>query len=90
MPANRTAAEVLEREYLLVRAKVLEIAASLDRIDRAGGEPADPARAAQLREGLRLLLADNPGRAEAAQALFSLPYDAGWRASFGLADPTHA
>ncbi len=32
-----TAAATLEREFLTIRAKILEIAASLDRLDRADG-----------------------------------------------------
>ncbi len=34
MPTAMPAAEVLDREFLEIRAKILEIAASLDRLDR--------------------------------------------------------
>jgi hypothetical protein len=41
MSASRTQQQVMQREYLPVRAKILEIAAALDRIDRADGTSAD-------------------------------------------------
>lgn len=84
MSANRTAQEVLDREYLPVRAKILEIAAALDRIDRAAESSARPERLTDLRAGIELLLRDKPGRAELIQRHFSLEYEESWRAKFGL------
>ena len=37
MPALRPASAVLEQEFLPIRAKILEIAAALGRLDRADG-----------------------------------------------------
>jgi len=74
------AAEVLNREFLEIRARLLQIAASLDRLDRAGGSPGDP-RLDGIRQALAILRADKPDRAEQIQLVFSRPYHAGWRAA---------
>lgn len=86
MTRSRDAAEVLNRDFLETRARILEIAAALDRLDRApsrSGEHPDR-RLAQLRQALEALLEPGPGRAETVQRLFSLEYDAGWQETFGL------
>ncbi len=72
------AREALDRHFLEMRAKLLEVAACLDRIDRGGGAKEDP-RLAQLGQAISLLQAPNDGRAEKMQLLFSLPYDPAWR-----------
>jgi hypothetical protein len=81
MLSSRDAKTVLDRDFLETRCKILEIAAILDRIDRAPGrhgEHPDP-RLAQLRQALEALLEPGPGRAETVQRIFSLDYDAAWR-----------
>ena len=87
MTPPRTAAEVLNRDFLETRGKVLELAAALDRLDRAPApnrpaEAPDP-RLAQLRQALESLLEPGPGRAETVQLLFSREYDPGWRGATG-------
>lgn len=74
----------LEREFLPTRAKILEIASALDRIQRAGGDLEGDLRLQRLREGIRLLLEDEPERAEQVQLLFSRPYDPDWRQQLGV------
>ena len=69
----------MDREFLGIRSRLLDVAASLDRIDRSGGSTADDARLAQIRLGLEVLLSPGPGRAERFQQTFSLPYDENWR-----------
>jgi hypothetical protein len=73
------AAQVLDKEYLELRAKILEIGASLDRLDRSPGKVGGDPRLALIRDGLRELLAGEDGRAERIQLLFSLPYDGDWK-----------
>ena len=84
--ARRSKAEVLNRDFLEVRGKVLELAAALDRLDRAprAGSDSPDARLAQLRQGLEALLEPGPGRAETVQRIFSLEYDPLWRDRFAL------
>jgi hypothetical protein len=77
MSATLTAAEVLDRVYLEVRCRFLDVAACLDRIDRAEDVAKDP-RYQQLRRGIELLLAESPNRAEQIQMLFSDTYEANW------------
>jgi hypothetical protein len=72
------AREALDRYFLEIRSKLLDLAAALDRIDRGGGLPADP-RLEQVRQALAVLQGAEAGRAERVQQLFSLPYDPAWR-----------
>jgi hypothetical protein len=84
----REASEVLDRDFLETRGRLLEVAASLDRIDRAPdsthGHP--DRRLAQLRRGIEALLEPGPGRAETLQMLFSLEYSPEWRTTMGVRD----
>ena len=82
--AERTKSSVLEAEFLPLRAKILEIAAGLDRLDRAEGSLDADQRRARLREAIELLLGESPNRAEQVQRLFSREFDEKWRADFGL------
>ena len=84
MPIPLTAAEVLDREFLGVRMRLIDVAATLDRIDRAEGPAAqntaaDQARLEKVRQGLQILSGDAPDRAEQLQLLFSLPYQHDWQ-----------
>lgn len=79
-----SAPEVLNREFLELRAKVLELAASLDRLDRAHGDVAEDPRLAKLRRGMEILLSTEPDRAERVQLLFSRAYDDQWQATLKL------
>jgi hypothetical protein len=79
---TREAMEVLDRDFLETRGKILEIAAVLDRIDRAPShhhehQHPDP-RLGQLRQALEALCEPGPGRAETIQLIFSLEYDKNW------------
>lgn len=84
MPIPLDAPEVLNREFLEVRAKILEIAAVLDRIDRADGAVRDDPRLARIQRGLDILRSEKPERAEQIQLTFSLPYETEWRTQFAL------
>ncbi|MGE5755199.1 MAG: hypothetical protein ACM35G_05710 [Planctomycetaceae bacterium] len=86
MPSSRDAIEVLDRDFLETRSRILEIAAALDRLDRAPGRvgQATDRRIAQLRQVLEALLEPGPGRAEAIQRIFSLDYDPHWQEEDGI------
>jgi hypothetical protein len=75
---------VLEQEFLPLRAKILEVAAGLDRLDRSSGDARGDGRRERLEAAIRLLLADEPMRAERVQLLFSREYEDGWRREFGV------
>ena len=86
MVQARDVMEVLNRDFLETRCRILEVAAALDRLDRAAGHRGDAPdrRLAQLRQAIEALLEPGPGRAETVQRLFSLDYDANWQKTFGL------
>ena len=79
-----SARETLDREFLAVRADLLRIAASLDRMDRGSGDVVDDPRRTQLLDAIKLLASPEDGRAEKLQLLFSLSYDEDWVSKFGL------
>ena len=77
--------QLLNRQFLLMRAKLLELAADLDRLDRASGDLGDDPRLQQLHSAIETLLDAKPQRAERIQQIFSRDYDPHWRESFGIA-----
>lgn len=84
MPLPMTASQVLDREFLEIRAKILELAASFDRLERGEGSVLDDPRLLRLREALLLLGPNQENRAEHVQLLFSRPYAEQWREDFEL------
>ena len=85
MPIPMDALDILDREFLEIRAKLLELAASFDRIDRADGTVSTDPRVAQLHEAARLLVEKNTGRAERLQLIFSRSYEESWQKDYGIA-----
>jgi hypothetical protein len=70
----------LDAWFLEARSKLLDLAATLDRIGRgagAGEAEADP-RLAKVRQALEVLHDQSGGRAERIQQIFSLEYDPTW------------
>jgi hypothetical protein len=72
------AAAVLNREFLEIRARLLQLAASLDRLDRADGSATSDGRLDKIRVALEILGGDESDRAEKIQLLFSRPYESDW------------
>ena len=77
---------VLSREQFKIRAKLIEIAASLDRIDRANGEVDDDPRMMEIRKSLEVLSGSNgdSNRAAEIQMIYSRTFDAEWKTHFEL------
>jgi len=67
-----------------MRAKLLEVAASLDRLDRASGSLAKDSRRMQIHAAIQVLLRPDDDRAEQLQLIFSRPYEEGWQEKFGV------
>jgi hypothetical protein len=81
----RKSEQVVEQEFLQIRAKILEIAAFLDRLDPADEIPsAAQSRLELLRQGCELLLDEEGDKAARVQLLFSRQYDAQWRQTMGV------
>ena len=79
---HRNVSEVIDREYLELRAKVLEIAASFDRMERAEGQRDE--RMLKIEAGLQILSDSAHDKAKRVQELFSIDYDSQWRERFGI------
>jgi hypothetical protein len=79
------AATTLDTYFLEARSKLLDLAATLDRIDRGQGvtETAHDPRLEKIRQALDVLKGQAPGRAERVQRIFSLEYDPSWRTLTG-------
>ena len=84
MTCPLSAKEVLDREYLVVRAKILELAAAFDRLDRAAGSVDGDPRMSLISESLHVLQTEASDRAEQIQLIFSRQYEDDWREKFKL------
>jgi hypothetical protein len=60
-PPPKSGPQLLDQYYLDLRCHLLELAAGLDRLDRAGGAAADP-RLQRLRHAATFALDANPDR----------------------------
>ncbi|MCH1493701.1 MAG: hypothetical protein L7U72_00620 [Rubripirellula sp.] len=85
----QNAEEILDGTFLEVRAKLLEVAATLDRIERAQGDSGDfnhqsTQRRKKLDQAVEILLSSGNDRAERLQKLFSREYEDAWRDDFGI------
>ena len=92
-PCPMKQSDVIERYFFEHRAKLLDLAAFLDRIDRAENGSNDlDFRIAAFRRGIEVLLSDAPGRARRVQEVFSdmsmTPVDvAPMKGALGACDP---
>ena len=81
---------ILDREFLEIRAKILDVAAALDRIDRATGDVSGDARMALIADAIDVIASvqSDSIRAEKIQLLFSREYDDNWLDDFSIATGT--
>ena len=79
-----SASTVLDREFLELRAKILELGASLDRMDRGDGTVQEDTRMQLLSKGIEILQSAESDRAERIQLLFSLDYNEDWPKQFQI------
>ena len=77
------AAKSLDTYFLEARAKLLDLAAILDRIGRGQGAASaeQDSRLEKIRRALEVLHDRSGGRAERIQQIFSLDYDPNWQHS---------
>jgi hypothetical protein len=76
--------EILEREFLEIRCKVLEVGAALDRIERAEGDVSKDPKMSLIKEAIQVLASGDNHLAEKIQLLFSREYDQAWQDKFEL------
>ncbi|MDA0588889.1 MAG: hypothetical protein O2820_15235 [Planctomycetota bacterium] len=76
-----TADQIFDRVFLETRAKLLAVAATLDRLDRAEGTDRvrNDFRMEQLRKSIDIIQNSSNDRAEQLQIVFSDPYDEQWK-----------
>ena len=81
MPRRLSAGDQLNREFLEIRHRLIDIAAALDRMDRADGADAlrNNPRATELRQATLVLTDDQGDRVERVQIVFSDAYDETWQ-----------
>ncbi len=84
MSSPMSAAQTLDREFLEIRARLLEVAASLDRIDRGGGSVEDDPRMNMIWEAIEILEDEKSDRAEQIQLIFSREYEDDWQKKFDI------
>jgi hypothetical protein len=84
MTKVRSSTDVFDQEFLPIRAKLLEVAASLDRLDRASGSITSESRMKQVHAAIQVLSRPNDDRAEQIQLIFSRPFEDDWRNKFDL------
>lgn len=88
MTKQRSGETIVEESFLEVRAKLLEVAATLDRIDRCGDGQSLGKEAAEKREqidqAIKIVSSHESGRAERLQKLFSREYELDWRVKMGV------
>ena len=79
---------VLAREQFQIRAKLIELAAILDRIDRADGEVDHDPRMLEIQKSLEVLssLHGDNNRAAEIQMIYSRTFNAEWRTHFKLSE----
>ena len=73
--------KALEQYFFEARAKLLDIAAMLDRVNRgqeSGEVLASDPRIEKIRKALEVLHDQSGGRAERIQQIFSLDYEVNW------------
>lgn len=66
-------ATVMDRDFLTIRSRLIDVAAALDRIDRAQDDSSTDPRKVQIRRAIEHLLSNVPNRTERIQLEFSLP-----------------
>lgn len=89
-PTPMPAPAVLDREFLEIRAKILELGASFDRLDRGEGSVSGDPRMTRIREALAVLQEKSGDRAEQIQLIFSRQYDDDWQKTMNVSRPKSA
>lgn len=81
-----TAKSILDREFLEMRCRLIDLAASMDRVERGSeaGQVAGDLRMRLLQDAVRLLNNGGPDRALRMQMHFSDGFASKWREEFAM------
>ncbi len=83
--SERSAEKIIADDFMIARAKIVELAATLDRIERAQGEIADSNQMQLLMQGMHILCDDEIEKTKRVQLLMSRQYDPQWQAQMSIA-----
>ncbi len=80
----RSSSEVLEQEFLEIRAKILEVGAFFDRLVASPAGEIDEDKLRRLKTACDILCDDSADKAKQIQLHFSREYQETWREEFGI------
>ncbi len=83
--SERNADKIVADEFMIARAKIVELAATLDRIERANGVVDDSKQMQLLVQGMQILCDDEVEKAKRVQLLMSRQYDPHWQSQMAIA-----
>ncbi len=81
---ERSAQQIIFDEFMIARAKIVELAATLDRIERATGDVEDSRNMQLLVQGMHILCDDEVEKAKRVQLLMSRQYDPQWQTQMSI------
>jgi hypothetical protein len=82
--AERSAQQIVAEDFMIARARIVELAAILDRIERAAGDVNDSKNMLLLVQGLHILCDDEVEKAKRVQLLMSRQYDPQWQTQMSI------
>ena len=82
--AERTAQQIVAEDFMIARARIVELAATLDRIERASGDVDDSRNMQLLMQGMNILCDDEFEKAKRVQLLMSRHYDPQWQTQMAI------
>ena len=81
---ERSAQQIIVDEFMIARSKIVELAATLDRIERAAGDVEESRNMQLLVQGMHILCDDEVEKAKRVQLLMSRQYDPQWQTQMSI------
>ena len=81
---ERSAEQIVADDFMIARARIVELAATLDRIERATGDVEDSTNMQLLIQGMHILCDDEVEKAKRVQLLMSRQYEPKWQAQMSI------
>lgn len=82
--AERSAQQIVAEDFMIARARIVELAATLDRIERATGDVDDSKNMQLLMQGMHILCDHEVEKAKRVQLLMSRQYDPQWQTQMSI------
>ena len=82
--AERSAQQIVAEDFMIARARIVELAATLDRNERATGDVVDSKNMQLLMQGMHILCDDEVEKAKRVQLLMSRQYDPQWQTQMSI------